>query len=68
MGMARRSSAPARSGRAPTSVASRELALILAGEPDVDQRAGDERRRGARHALEDLGEIRPRAGRFRPAR
>ena len=42
-----------------------ELALVLAGEPDVDQRAGDERGRGARHALEHLGEVRPRAGRFR---
>ena len=41
----------------------RELLLILAREPDVDERAGDEGRRGARHALEDLGEIRPRAGR-----
>ena len=33
-----------------------ELALVLAGQPDVDQGAGDERHRRARHALEDLGE------------
>jgi hypothetical protein len=36
-----------------------DLALVLAGEPHVDQRARHERRRGAGHAVQDLGEAGP---------
>jgi hypothetical protein len=41
-----------------------ELTLVVGGEPDVDERAGHAGLRGAGHALEDLGEARPRAGRL----